>query len=101
MINDNSNEIAQLIQELEQLQVRISRVNERLKELNNDDRTSKQTTKDKSTLKVGDKVEVTNKYKGRLGVRGTVIRVTSAQVVIQEEDGDEVFRKYKANVKRV
>jgi dsDNA-specific endonuclease/ATPase MutS2 len=101
MINDSSNEITELIQELEQLQIRISRVNERLKELNNDDRTKKQTAKDKSTLKVGDKVEVTNKYKGRLGVRGTVIRVTSAQVVIQEEGGDEVFRKYKANVRRV
>jgi dsDNA-specific endonuclease/ATPase MutS2 len=101
MINDSSNEITELIQELEQLQIHISRVNERLKELNNDDRTKKQTAKDKSTLKVGDKVEVTNKYKGRLGVRGTVIRVTSAQVVIQEEGGDEVFRKYKANVRRV
>jgi hypothetical protein len=101
MRNDDNNEVAQLIRELDQLQTCIARVNKRLRQLSNDKHTDKQTTKDKNTLKVGDKVEVTNKYKGRLEVRGTVIKVTSAQVLIQEEGGEDIFRKYKANVKQV
>jgi uncharacterized protein YlxW (UPF0749 family) len=101
MTDSDDNEVKQLILELEQLQIRITRVNDRLRQLNNTSQSTQQTTKEKNTLSVGDTVEVTNKYKGRLGVRGTIIKITSAQVVIREENGNDTFRKYKANVKRV
>jgi hypothetical protein len=55
----------------------------------------------KNMIRVGDTVEVTNKYKGRLGVQGTVIKLTPAQVVIYKLDSSDTFRKYKANIKEI
>jgi preprotein translocase subunit YajC len=103
MTNDEDIEVTALIRELEQLQLRITRVNDRLKQLKTTTRAKQQTTTNKETnaLRVGDRVEVTNRYKGRLGVRGTIIKVTSAQVLIQEVDNNSTFRKYKANVKKI
>jgi hypothetical protein len=97
------NEVTELIEELDRLQIQITRVNERLRQLENKTHIKEKTNpiNTSDTLRVGDIVEVTNRYKGRLGVRGTIVRVTSAQVVIRESDNGETFRKYKANVKRV
>jgi hypothetical protein len=99
----NDTEVKQLIEELERLQLQITRVNERLRQIGNTthNKSDIDQAKTKSELSVGDTVEVTNKYKGRLGVQGTVIKVTSAQVLIREVGGNNTFRKYKANVKRV
>jgi hypothetical protein len=36
-----------------------------------------------NTLHIGDTVEVTNRYKGRLGVQGRVVKVTLVQVLIK------------------
>jgi dsDNA-specific endonuclease/ATPase MutS2 len=103
MKNDEDSEVAELIKELEQLQVRITRVNERLKQLDRKGTQRKQTVtnKESNDLRVGDRVEVTNRYKGRFGTQGTIIKITSAQVLIQEADSDNTFRKYKANVRKI
>jgi hypothetical protein len=103
-MNNDDNEVKRLIEELDRLQIQIAKVNERLRQIDEvaDTKTSGSKPKrDKAALSVGDTVEVTNKYKGRLGVRGTVLKITSAQVLIQEIGGDDVFRKYKDNVRRV
>jgi hypothetical protein len=50
-------------------------------------------------LQVEDRVVVTNKYKGRQGVTGTVTKVTAAQVRVQPDGGGDSFRIYKANVR--
>ena len=103
MTSNEDTEVTELIKELEQLQIRITRVNERLRQL--DSRTTRNerttTNKESNELRVGDKVEVTNRYKGRFGVQGTITKVTSAQVLIRETGSGNTFRKYKANVKKV
>ena len=101
MTDSDDSEVKQLILELEQLQIQITRVNDRLRQLNNRTQPIHQTTRDKNVLSVGDTVEVTNKYKGQLGVHRTIIKITSAQVIIREANRTDTFRKYKANVKRV
>jgi hypothetical protein len=103
MNRNNDDEVTELIRELEQLQLRITSVNDRLKLLKNNTEGNNQTetTKNKNILRVGDKIEVTNKYKGRLGVQGTIVKVTSAQVLIQETGSNTTFRKYKANVRKL
>ncbi len=102
-MNENDNEVQQLIEELDRLQIQITRVNERLKQIDRttDNQTNRNHTATNNTLNVGDIVEVTNRYKDRLGVQGTIIKIKSAQVVIRETEGDQIFRKYKGNVKRV
>jgi septation ring formation regulator EzrA len=83
-MSENDIEVKQLIEELERLQLQITRVNEHLRQIDNTTHSQSDVNqaKTKSALSVGDTVEVTNKYKGRLGVQGTVIKKTSAQVLI-------------------
>ena len=97
------NEITELIQELDRLQIQITRVNERLRQIDNTTQVTSKPEKSntENAIRVGDTVEVTNKYMGRLGVQGTVLKITSAQVLIRELNSDETFRKYKANVRRI
>ena len=51
-------------------------------------------------LQVGDRVVITNRYRGRRGTEGTVVRVTSTQVTLRDSSGDEHTRK-QTNVQRV
>ena len=52
-------------------------------------------------FKKGDRVTVTNWYKSRQGVTGIVVRLKSIQAVMQLENGEEEFRKYKVNLCRI
>ena len=50
-------------------------------------------------IRIGDKVEVKNTYKGQKGVRGTVIKLTSTKAWVKPIDEGANFRKYKLNLK--
>jgi septation ring formation regulator EzrA len=100
-MTNNDNEVIRLTRELERLQIEISKVNNRLRQLEDATQVKRRISQMsmENTIRIGDIVEVTNRYKGRLGVRGKVIKVTSAQVLIEANDNGETFRKYKANVR--
>ena len=51
--------------------------------------------------RIGDRIEVTNTYKGRLGVIGVVIKLGKAQVTVRNEIDGVIFRKYKQNLTKV
>ena len=102
-------EIEQLTNDLEQLQLQINTVNARLRIIrrnrentNTPDTRTREVQADKiGPIAVGDTVQVTNKYKGRRGVIGEVIKITPTQAVVRPRNGEEDFRKYKANLRRV
>ena len=49
-------------------------------------------------LQAGDRVIITNNYRGARGVTGTIVRVTPATVLIDPDSGGPEIRRYKANV---
>ena len=51
--------------------------------------------------RIGNRIEVTNTYKGRLGVIGVVIKLGKAQVTVRNEIDGVIFRKYKQNLTKV
>ena len=57
--------------------------------------------KRKHPIQIGDRVIVTNKYKERQGTVGTVTKLTRTQAYVDPDGDGEVFRRYKANLKRV
>jgi hypothetical protein len=64
---------------------------------------SKPTVAPKRTrsIQVGDRVVVTNKYKGRQGTVGTVTKLTKTQAYVNPDGDGETFRCYKANLKKI
>jgi predicted transcriptional regulator len=98
-------EINKLIQEIENLRLQLSQVTNRLRDLRNENRHEDSAivrgNRHSTQIKVGDIVEVTNRYRNRLGVKGKVIRVTSTQAVIEPIDGGATFRKYKVNLRKI
>jgi hypothetical protein len=50
-------------------------------------------------IRVGDLVEITNEYRNQQGERGTVTRVTRAQVTLTLQSTGRSIRKKKSNVR--
>jgi len=105
----DNNEIDELTKELAALELQANNIQQRLQQIrernenqtnNTENRTRRNENKNRP-LSTGDSVIVTNKYKGRQGVTGTIVRLTSTQAIIQPTDGGEAFRKYKANLRRL
>ena len=102
-------EIEQLTNDLEQLQLQINTVNARLRIIRRNRENTNTTDTDTEAVRadeigpiaVGDTVQVTNKYKGRRGVVGEVIKLTPTQAVVRPRNGGEDFRMYKANLKKL
>lgn len=94
--------------QLERLTLQANTVRNQLVQLNNQ-RTRREADKDKvapvprrnQTIQIGDKVVVTNKYKGRQGTIGIVTRLTRTQAYVDPEGDGEVFRRYKANLRKL
>ena len=51
-------------------------------------------------LEVGDRVIVTNRYRGLQGTRGTIVSLSNAQATVKPDNGAN-FRKYKQNLRRI
>lgn len=52
-------------------------------------------------VRVGDRVEVLNSYRGLKETRGVVVKVTGSQATINPDNDGPNFRKYKRNLKIV
>ena len=104
-MNDNSNyseQIERLTDELNQLRIdfttksdRInSNINKLRKEIHDNQETSNQ-------FELGNHVEITNNYKGLKGTRGFITKITTKQVVIQDEKTRRHHTRSKKNVRKV
>jgi hypothetical protein len=109
---DSDNELAALATQLQRIQLELNVIKERVNTIQENNVTTgeKETStnaeeelkqKNKNELSVRTRVIVTNRYKGKYGVEGTIIRVTNAQVIIRPSNGGEDFRKWKQNVRAV
>ena len=99
-----------LLRERETSDVAAKHPNEKKAPPNNSEvltpRDTKTTSKKKSPIpnrdiQIGDRVRVTNKYKGRKGATGVVIATVGEQVLLIQGDHEaEPFQKYRRNVER-
>jgi hypothetical protein len=105
-----NNEIDELTEELRKLQIQANNIQNRLQQIRERQQQTDVTTETRTTqqkedrnrpLRIGDRVTVTNRYKNRQGVTGIVVKLTPTQAVVRPENGEEEFRKYKANLRRV
>ena len=104
---EDIDKLHQLTETLQSLNLATAAVTRRRNELirRNSNRNNKRSGKAlrkqrrKNEFRVGDLVEVKDKYKGRQGIKGIVTEVYMAQVFLAPIDGTTGFRKYKENIK--
>ena len=107
---DRQDEITSLTNELQRLTLRTNRIATRLLELDHhptqpqldtDTDNDAERRNRKAPLQVGDTVRITNSYQGRKNTTGIITKVLNTQVWIQPDNGDNPFRKFKANLVKV
>ena len=54
----------------------------------------------RNSFEIGDRVIVTNRYRGLQGTVGKIIKLSNAQATIETDNG-ETFRKYKQNLRKL
>ena len=91
-------ELALLKLELEKEKVERVNLYQNQKEANFSESTSTSTST--STFKVGDRVVITNNYKGKKNTKATVTKVNSCMLQLHCDDGVECKRS-KSNVKKI
>ena len=87
-------EIQRLSQDIEQLATRLNQLileenQQELQQVQNDD------------YQIGDRVEITNNYRGLRGTQGIITNVTPQQVNIRAEGYRRTITKKKTNVRRL
>ena len=90
-----------LNKEINDLTEEIRKLNIRLESLQNSASNSQTKRKRSDPLTVGERVVVTNNYKNRSGTTGTIVKLTSTQAYIKPDNGKDIFRSYKENLKRL
>jgi hypothetical protein len=53
-----------------------------------------------NNFEIGDRVHITNKYRGKQGIKGKVTYVSMNQVTLKDDAGKKYVRKY-TNVKKI
>jgi hypothetical protein len=102
-MSDDDRRINNIVSRLNSLTLEANTLTRELKTLTSRQAsTAAQTpTRAPARLKKGDKVAITNNYKGQIGTTGTVIHLTAKQVTIKNETtGKQYIRKF-TNVKLV
>ena len=88
-----SQEIEDLSAELNQLIIQDNQ------EANNEPRTTE--LDQQYEFEIGNRIEITNSYKGQRGLQGTVTRVTAKQVSIRIDGQRRIINKKKTNVRPI
>ena len=96
-------DIERLTNHLHRLSIELQNTSEQLQRLqgtpsNQNNTQDKESTRARRKLQVGDRVLITNNYRGARGVVGTIVRVTEATVVIDPDNRGPEIRRYKDNV---
>jgi hypothetical protein len=104
----NDKEIDDLTREIEGLSLQLESLRERLAKATTRKRNESSSVGNKPNrvkrnrpLSIGDRVRVTNNYKCRKGLTGVITRTTNAQAYVKPDNGEAIFRSYKANLKRI
>ena len=99
---DRTEEINRIAAELETL---TDRLNELLTEENIETeeqaQQAPQVHQERPELKEGERVVITNNYKGQRGTTGTIVHTTTHQVSIRITGTDRIINKKKTNVRRI
>lgn len=102
MSNNLDREIQAITDEIQQLtlefNLRTDRLQRRLTRLQVQH--SDTTTDNTNQLQLGDIVEITNSYRGKKGVTGTVIHLTKKRVTLRDYHNQSYTRSYN-NVRKV
>ena len=99
MRTDEQESKARIRQQITQLSHDLSALSQRLEELIIAE--GNLINQDERSLAVGDRVVVTNNYRGQRGLTGTITRVTARQVHLRLDHQDRVIVKKKENVRRI
>jgi hypothetical protein len=105
----NTDELHELTTALEQLDIQANNIRRRISTIirnqqQENTKSRKRTVIARSEhrpIQVGDRVVVTNNYKGRRGTKGIVRRTTSTQAYIDIDNTNETIRSYKQNLRRL
>ena len=62
--------------------------------------TNESASRGTKRISVGDRVTVTNNYKGRKGTEGTVVKKTAFFVTVKSENSEDTFRVSIQNIKK-
>jgi hypothetical protein len=93
-LNDRFNEVTEALQEAGRLDGE-GRVIDRTKQGQQAQRNTERQ------LSIGDRVKVLNNYRGRQGITGVITRITPTQAHIRPDNGGNIFRSYKQNLRRI
>lgn len=99
-IAETEEAIAQLTSTLDELKLQLQ-AQSQPKTNTNTDAKSKQKRRE---IQVGDRVIVQSRYRNRFGTKGTVLKVTRSQYVIDPDEGSKIERQFRVhhnNVKRI
>jgi preprotein translocase subunit YajC len=96
-LTTRQNEIQRLSRDIENL---ATRLNQLILEENQETRENQLQESD-DDYQIGDRVQITNNYRGLRGTQGIVTNVTAQQVSIQIEGNRRPINKKKTNVRRV
>jgi hypothetical protein len=97
-MTDKEKRITDILNKLNSLTLESSILANELRALR-DEHTGTTSTATTNDFKEGDKVTITNFYKGKKGTKGVVTRVTKKQVTIKDEAGKTHIRKL-TNIKK-
>ena len=105
MKNEKSHQdkIKDLVNKLETLTIETRQLTQELKRLQENTtnlsiNTNTQEAADSNPYKIGDRVIITNSYRGKKGTRGSIIATTTSLVTLIDHNGKEYKRKH-TNVK--
>jgi ATP-dependent exoDNAse (exonuclease V) alpha subunit len=104
-MTDREQRISDIINRLESLTLEANGLVQQLQELRKPDNDPGRKEKDKNEspsndFKEGEKVIITNNYRGKRGTIGTVTHTTKKQVTLEDDSGKSYIRKY-TNVSRI
>jgi hypothetical protein len=107
--NHEADELNELTTALEELDIQANDIRRRISTIirNQQQENTKQRKRKvivktvNRPIQVGDRVVVTNNYKGRRGTKGVVRRTTSTQAYIDIDNTNDTIRSYKQNLRRL
>jgi preprotein translocase subunit YajC len=82
---------------IDKTETAIARLTSTLNELKLQLRERTKTKREKKEIEVGDRVIVTSRYRNRFGTRGTIVKVTKAQYLIDPDKESNVARQFRVH----
>jgi uncharacterized sporulation protein YeaH/YhbH (DUF444 family) len=91
--------IQEISQEIENLSAELNQLI--IQDNQEEDIEIRNTDIDQPQFQEGNRIEITNSYKGQQGLRGTITKVTAKQVSIRIDGQRRIINKKKTNVRLI